>query len=177
MNLNKTPLLTAQEIQRRVGELAQAIDADYADRIGGDSLRLIVVLKGGMVFAADLIRCLATPVTIDFVRARSYEGVQSTGTVELSYLLDQPLAGAHVLLVEDVLDTGRTTAAILERLEADGPASLAVCVLLDKPARRKLDVAAGYVGFTIDDHFVVGYGLDVQEHARQLPGIHVVKPD
>jgi len=177
MNLNKTPLLTAQEIQRRVGELAQAIDADYAERVGENSLRLVVVLKGGIVFAADLIRCLATPLTIDFVRARSYEGTQSTGNVELSHLPDQPVAGAHVLVVEDILDTGRTTAAILERLRADGPASLAVCVLLDKPARRKLDVLAEYVGFTIEDHFVVGYGLDVQEHARQLPGIHVLKSD
>jgi len=177
MRLNETPLFTAQEIQRRVGELAQAIDADYGDRVGGGSLRLVVVLKGGIVFAADLIRCLATPVSVDFVRAQSYAGTESTGTVELTVLTGASLAGAHVLLIEDILDTGRTAAAILERLRADAPASLAVCALLDKPARRQAPVAADYVGFTIDDHFVVGYGLDVHEQARQLPGIHVVETE
>ncbi len=167
MRLSKEPLIPAVAIERRVVELAQEISKDFSGR----ELLVVAVLKGGVIFAADLMRQLRVPAALEFIRAKSYGDTTSTGTVEFMYLPRQPVSGKQVLIVEDILDTGRTTAALCKRLEKDRPARLALCTLLDKPARREVPVSTDYVGFTIDDHFVVGYGLDWNERYRQLPDI------
>jgi hypoxanthine phosphoribosyltransferase len=132
-----------------------------------------VVLKGATIFAADLMRRIGLPFTIDFVAAASYgDGARSSGQVALSGLDGLDLAGRHVLVVEDILDTGRTSAAILDRLRLGGPASLALCTLLRKPAAAALELPVAYAGFDIPDDFVVGYGMDYAERYRNLRGIH-----
>jgi hypoxanthine phosphoribosyltransferase len=173
MRLSPDPLLTAEQVRRRVNELADRISEDNAGR----SLMLIAVLKGGTIFAADLMRRLTIPVSLDFIRARSYQGTQSQGRVDFTFLPEQQVRDRHVLVVEDILDTGVTAAGILRRLEAEQPASLALCTLLDKPSRRTTGVHADYVGFTIGDHFVVGYGLDYEERGRELPDIYILQGD
>ncbi len=172
MGLSKEPLITADAIAKRVVELAAAISRDYAHR----DILVLVVLKGAAIFAADLIRHLATPARLEFVRARSYTGRRSAGAVEITVWPERSLAGQDVLVIEDILDTGRTTAAILDRVEAEGPASLAYCALLDKPSGRVCELRDGYTGFTIGGEFVVGYGLDYNEHYRELPAIHLWTP-
>jgi hypoxanthine phosphoribosyltransferase len=173
MRVRETPLIPARAIQRRVAELAVEISERYQD---GDVL-LIPVLKGGCVFATDLMRHLPGPVRVEFVRARSYRGTLSTGTVEFTVLPECSVAGQDVLIVEDILDTGHTAAAIVDRLAAQRPRSLALCTLLDKPARRVREVWPNFVGFTISDNFVVGYGLDYGELYRNLPAVHVLDPE
>lgn len=171
MPLSKEPLISADAIRARVRELADRINADYADK----ELVVVVVLKGGLLFAADLLRSLRVPLALEYIRAKSYDGDRSVGTVELKVLPEQPLAGKHVLFVEDILDTGRTTAAILEFARNANAASVALCVLLDKPSHRVTPIHTDYAGFTIDDHFVVGYGLDYDERYRELPSIHTLE--
>ena len=171
MRLSEEPLISADTIQARVRELGARIAEDYAGR----ELLVVVVLKGGLLFAADLVRAIAAPLSIEYVRAKSYDGDRSQGHVELKVLPEQPLAGRHVLFVEDILDTGRTTAAVLDLAQRAGAASIALCALLDKPSRRVTSVRADYVGFTIDDRFVVGYGLDYNERHRELPAIHTLE--
>lgn len=171
MRLSEQPLISAEAILARVRELGAQITADYAGR----ELMVIVVLKGGLLFAADLLRAIRVPLSLEYIRAKSYDGDHSKGNVELRVLPEQPLHGKHVLFVEDILDTGRTTAAIMDTAKDSGAASIRLCVLLDKPSHRTTPVQADYVGFTIDDHFVVGYGLDYNEHHRELPAIHVME--
>ena len=171
MRLSEHPLIGAETIQARVRELGAQITTDYAGR----ELMVIVVLKGGLLFAADLLRAIRVPLSLEYIRAKSYDGDHSQGHVELRVLPEQPLRGKHVLFVEDILDTGRTTAAIMDTAKDSGAASIQLCVLLDKPSHRTTPVHADYVGFTIDDHFVVGYGLDFDEHHRELPAIHVME--
>ena len=173
MKLNPEPLIASDEIQRRVTKLAAQISADFHGR----ELLLIIVLRGGLIFAADLMRSLTLPVTIDFIRARSYNGAQSSGQVDFVYLPEDDIRGKHVLVVEDIIDTGRTSKAIMEFLASKSPANLSLCALLDKPSRREIPIQADYVGFSIDDHFVVGYGLDHNQRARELPHIHVWNPN
>lgn len=174
MKLVEPPLFTPEAIHRRVIELASRVRNDYASRVGAADLLLVCVLNGAMVFAADLMRALGISASMDFIRARSYRGTRSTGSVEVSYFPEQPIEGRHVLVVEDILDTGRTAAAVLERLRQARPASLALCTMLDKPARREVPIEADYVGFAIEDLFVVGYGLDYEHRGRHLPAIHVL---
>ena len=171
MRLNEQPLISTDAIQTRVYELGRQINADYA----GKELVVVVVLKGGLLFAADLLRALRVPLTLEYVRAKSYDGGHSQGAVELKVLPEQSLAGKHVLFVEDILDTGRTTAAVLDVAREAGAASIGLCVLLDKPSRRTAPVHADYVGFAIGDYFVVGYGLDYNERHRELPAIHAME--
>ncbi len=171
MQRSREPLFSETVIARRIDELAADITRDYAGR---DPM-VVPVLKGGLFFAADLLRRLAFDLTVDFIRARSYEGHLSKGTVEFTFLPEQPLEGRHVLVVEDILDTGRTTAAVFDRLMAAGAASAELCALLDKPARRVTPIQARYTGFAIDDHFVVGYGLDHDECYRNLPAIYTLE--
>ena len=171
MRLNETPLISAEEIGRRVAELAAAVSVDYAGR----ELLLVAVLKGSIVFLADLLRQLTVPATIEFIRAKSYKGTRSQGEIEFSCFPERPITGKHVLVIEDIVDTGETAAAILERFTADRPASLALCALLDKPARRETPVPIHYTGFTIADHFVVGYGLDYDQRGRELPDIRILE--
>jgi hypoxanthine phosphoribosyltransferase len=172
MQLSERPLLTAEQIAERVAELAEAISADYA----GKDFVLVTVLKGATIFAADLMRRMRVSPCLDFIRARSYVGTDSCGHVEITLVPERRLEGADVLVVEDILDTGRTTHAVMERLRRENPAGLKLCTLLDKPARRILPVEADYVGFAIDNLFVVGYGLDHDDAYRHLPAIHTLDP-
>lgn len=173
MKPSKKPMLTRSAIARRVSELAEAISKHFTGR----EIVVVPVLKGGLVFASDLMRQLDLPVTVDFIRARSYGGERSRGTVEFLVLPTDSLADRHVLIVEDILDSGRTTAAVLDRLQAEKPASLRLCVLLEKQVQRRFDVRPDYVGFEIDDRFVVGYGLDYNERFRELPSIHLLEEE
>lgn len=173
MRLNATPLYTPDQIQARVEALAGEIRRDYAGR----DLVVLAVLKGALFFTADLVRAMAREVEVDCVRARSYAGTASTGDVRFTLLPEIPIAGRHVLVVEDILDTGRTATALLARLGEERPASITVCTLLDKPTRRVVPIEADYVGFTIPDHFVVGYGLDHDERHRELPGLWTLAPE
>jgi len=173
MRLHEKPLIAAAEIEQRVSELAREISNDYAGR----EILLIAVLKGSIPFASDLMRRLTAPVLLDFVRARSYRDAESTGRVECTFFPEHDLEDRHLLLVEDILDTGRTASVILEMLRQARPASIALCTLLDKPSRRVVPMEADYVGFTIEDHFVVGYGLDFNEQGRELPSIFTLRKE
>ena len=162
-------LISEPQIRSRVAELGREIDAAYT----GKSLTLVVVLKGAAIFAGDLMRQLETPLTLDFIWAASYGSTtRSSGEVVLSGLDRLDLAGRDVLLVEDILDTGRTSATAIAVLQRQGARSLALCALLRKPGAAVLDLPAAYVGFDIPDEFVVGYGMDYAERYRNLPGIH-----
>ena len=165
-------LLDQKAIARRVRELGAQISADYRGR----PVRLVGVLKGAWVFLADLVRCLDLDVTVDFLSFTSYgDGVESSGSVKITKDLDQPIAGLDVLIVEDILDTGRTFEYLLGVLEAHKPRSIRVVTLLDKPSRRLRPVQADYVGFTIPDAFVVGYGLDCGGKYRNLPDVRILR--
>jgi hypoxanthine phosphoribosyltransferase len=161
-------LLSADDIAARVRELGAEITRDMRP---ASDIVVVGVLKGSLVFMADLIRHLPPEVTCDFLRVSSYEGTESTGTVRFDFDLTQPITGKHVLIVEDIVDTGVTMHFLLEALEVRHPKSLKVCALLDKPARRKREVPVAYKGFTIDDRFVIGYGLDLEGRYRNLPYI------
>lgn len=163
-------LYSAGQIAARVQTLAAEIDARYA----GTELLLLAVLKGAAPFAADLMRHLHTPVRLDFIRARSYQGTASTGTVTITCYPEISLKDRHVLLVEDILDTGRTAAVLCAWVQSQAPASCAVCAFLDKPSRRTAPIHADFHGFTIPDLFVVGYGLDLDERYRELPDIRAL---
>lgn len=169
-------LITEKKIQARVEELAFEIDADYADK---DDLILICVLKGGYIFLSDLSRALKRPHHIDFMAVSSYGGTntESRGLVQIMMDLKQPLTGRHVLLVEDIIDSGNTLNYLKDLMLSRRPASLQICTLLDKPSRRSVSVDVKYVGFEIPDEFVVGYGLDFDEYYRNLPYIAVLKPE
>ncbi len=167
-------LITEDEIAARVRELGRRISEDYR----GKNLLLISVLKGSVAFMADLMRAIDIGASIDFMSVSSYgAGTRSTGVVKIVKDLDMPIAGADVLIVEDILDSGMTLSYISELLEARNPASIRICTLLDKPERRKADVAADYIGFEVPDEFVVGYGLDFNEKYRNLPYVGVLKPE
>lgn len=158
-------LLSAERIQTRVQELAAQISLDYEGR----ELTLVGVLKGSYIFLADLSRALTIHAQIDFIGASSYKGSESTGRIRWTAEPASSLRGRHLLAVEDIIDTGRTLQAALERLKAEEPASLRVCALLSKPARREAVVEADYIGFEVPDRFLVGYGLDYDGRYRQLP--------
>jgi hypoxanthine phosphoribosyltransferase len=162
-------MISERRIRARTTALARRIDDDYR----GKALSLVVVLKGAVMFAADLMRQLAVPCTIDFIGAASYgTGTRSSGTVALSGLDRLAIGGRHVLVVEDILDTGRTLTVVLDALRKSGPASVALCALLRKPAGAALDLPVPYVGFDIPPDFVVGWGLDYAERYRNLRGIY-----
>jgi hypoxanthine phosphoribosyltransferase len=165
-------LLSTEEIAARVRELGAEITREYAGR----SLMLVCVLKGSFVFAADLARAIDLPVRIDFLGVRSY-GVdtETSGVVQITHDLSRPIEGEHVLLVEDIVDTGLTIAHLINLLRTRGPASVHVCALLHKPARARIQVKIDYLGFTIEDRFVVGFGLDFAERYRNLPYIGVIE--
>ncbi|HEX2613673.1 MAG TPA: hypoxanthine phosphoribosyltransferase [Fibrobacteria bacterium] len=167
-------LLSAETIAARVRELGAQIARDYA----GKDLVLVTVLKGAFVFGADLSRAIDLPLTVEFFSASSYgDGVASTGDVRVTLEPEGTLAGRDVLLVEDIVDTGRTAARLLELLRGHEPASLKLCALLDKPSRREVEVTLDYKGFEIADEFVVGYGLDLAGVWRNLPYVGVINTD
>jgi hypoxanthine phosphoribosyltransferase len=164
-------LISADRIAARVAELGAAITRDYA----GKELVLVCVLKGSFVFAADLARAINLPLRIEFLGVQSYgDGTVSSGEARITLDIAHPLAGRHVLLVEDIVDTGLTLSFLLETLSSRHPASLKVCSLLHKPARQRIPVALDYLGFTLEDAFVVGYGLDHAGLHRNLPHIGVM---
>jgi hypoxanthine phosphoribosyltransferase len=162
---------SAEQVAERVRELAAQINADYADQ----HPLLVGVLKGAWMFMADLARQLTIPVCCDFVRVSSY-GMGTTTSGEPRLLLDvtEPLSGRHVLLIDDIIDTGISVSWLLARLRDKQPASLRLCTLLDKPSRRRVALRPDYVGFEIPDQFVVGYGIDYAEQFRELPFIGYV---
>lgn len=166
-------LVDEASVKSRVAELGQAISTDYE----GKDLVLICVLKGGIAFLTDLMRQLTIPHEIDFMAISSYGGqrTESSGVVRILMDLHANIAGRHVLLVEDIVDSGRTMDYLLRMLQAREPASLRVCTLLSKPSRRVIDVSLDYVGFDIPDEFVLGYGLDYDEKYRNLPYVAVLK--
>lgn len=164
-------LIPAERLRARVEEIGREITRDYE----GLSLVLVGVLKGALVFLADLMRAIDLPVALDFVGLSSYVGTQTSGKVELTADLTRPIEGKHVILVEDIVDTGLTMQWLLERFRQRGPGSVAVCALLVKPARAKVAVPVRYRGFEIADEFVVGYGLDRDGRLRNLPFVGVVK--
>jgi hypoxanthine phosphoribosyltransferase len=166
-------LLSAEAIGQRVRELARQIAADYASR----PPILVGVLKGSWVFMADLVRALYLPIRCDFVKLSSYgAGTASSGQIQLQLDLILPAEEQHLLIVEDIVDTGLSTAWLLDHLQHRKPASLRLCALLDKPSRRRTPVQIDYLGFTIPDHFVVGYGIDCGERYRELPYIGYISP-
>jgi hypoxanthine phosphoribosyltransferase len=163
----KTVMISALEIQQRVQELAAEIRRDYVNE---PQLHLVSVLKGAFMFLGDLIRALDRPVTIDFMALSSYgKSTTSSGEVRLLKDLDTGLEGRNVIIVEDIVDTGLTLAYLQDILHARGPKSLKTACLLSKPSRRVIEVKVDYIGFTIEDRFVVGYGLDYAEQYRNLP--------
>jgi hypoxanthine phosphoribosyltransferase len=165
-------LLSTEQIQERVRSLAGEIERDHPD---AETLHLVCVLKGAFVFLADLVRALRVPSTLDFMAVSSYaKGTTTTGEVRLLKDLDVALGGRHVVIVEDIVDTGLTLTYLQEILRARGPKTLRTACLLSKPSRRKVDVPVEYIGFTIDDRFVVGYGLDYAGQHRNLPYIGVL---
>lgn len=166
------PLIPVERIAQRIDELGREIRGAYEP---AEPLLCVGVLRGAFIFMADLVRAIPGPVECDFVTARSYEGTTSTGTVATHLDLLPELAGRHVLLVEDIVDTGRTVATLVDQMAAHAPASLSVVTLLDKPSRREVAVSVRWVGFAIEDRFVVGYGLDLDGRYRSLPYVAVVQ--
>jgi hypoxanthine phosphoribosyltransferase len=168
------PLVSAPEIEHRVREMADLINADYAG--ANRPLSVIVVLKGAVFFAIDLLRYLTMPTRVDFLQASSYSGMGSTGEVTLHKDINMAIGNTDVLLVEDIVDTGLTASWLRRHLASHHPSSVRLATLLDKPAHRRLPVEIDYRGFTIPDEFVLGYGLDYDEGYRNLPAIYVAKP-
>jgi hypoxanthine phosphoribosyltransferase len=167
------PLITAEALQERVASLAAEIRADYRD--APNPLSVIVVLKGACFFAVDLLKHLDVPCKMDFLQASSYSGTGSTGEVRLHSDITLPVAGTDVLLVEDIVDTGLTASWLARHLTSHHPASVRLCTLLNKPSARRIDVTIDYVGFTVPEAFVLGYGLDYDEGYRNLPAIYTAR--
>ena len=169
-------LFSQEELARRVSEIAAEIDRDYA----GKEPLLVSVLRGSFVFMADLVRQIHLPCTVDFMAVSSYgAGTASSGQVKIVKDLSEHFEGKDVIVVEDILDSGNTLSYLLQILQARRPASVRLCTLLDKPERRRpgITLKPDYVGFTIPNAFVVGYGLDYNEHYRNLPYVGVLKPE
>ena len=167
------PLLSRKEIASTVKRLADRISRDYR----GSELVLVCILKGAFVFLSDLMRKLDIPVQVDFVRLASYgDQMKSSGMIEITKDIEIPIEGKDVLIVEDIVDSGRTLQFLKNRLALSNPRSVKVCALLDKKARREVEIEAEYLGKEVDDFFVVGYGIDFNETYRNLPEIYYVTP-
>ena len=174
MNDIKEILIDKDQLAERVRELGEEISADYA----GKEILMIGVLRGAVVFMADLARAISLPVALDFMAVSSYgASTSSSGIVRILKDLDEDLAGKHVLIVEDIIDSGLTLNYLVDNLKSRQPASVRLCTLLNKPSRRKAPVHVDYNGFTIPDYFVVGYGLDFAEKYRNLPFIGILQPE
>lgn len=167
-------LLSEEEVDKKIKELGAQISKDYA----GKSIHLICVLKGGVFITCELAKRITVPVTMDFMSVSSYgDATESSGRVKIVKDLDEAIEGKEVLIVEDIIDSGRTLSYLIELLESRKPNSIRLCTLLDKPERRVTDVKVDYVGFNIPDEFVIGYGLDYAQKYRNLPFIGVVEND
>ncbi|HYT67743.1 MAG TPA: hypoxanthine phosphoribosyltransferase [Vicinamibacterales bacterium] len=166
-------LISKVDINARIASLAAEIERDYPAE---EAVHLVAILKGGFMFMADLVRAMSDRVTMDFMAVSSYgKGTTSSGQVRVLKDLDSNVEGRHVILVEDIVDTGLTLHYLQDLLKARAPKSLKTACLLSKPSRRKVEVKVDYIGFTIEDHFVVGYGLDYAEKYRNLPFIAVLQ--
>lgn len=164
-------LVSNEEIRRMTAELGARITNDYK----GKELMLIGVLKGGFLFMADLVREIRLPITMDFIAVSSYgSSTKTSGVVRLIKDVDTPLAGKHVIIVEDIIDTGLTLTYLKELLQTRGPLSISICTAFDKPSRRKVDLKAEYTGITVPDEYVIGYGLDYDGVMRNLPELYVL---
>ena len=168
-------LISEEQIKARIGELGEILTEEYA---GKDPV-IVGVLKGVVVFYADMIRRIKTPCQIDFMWISSYEGTDSTGNMVIKRDISTDIKGRHVLILEDIFDTGNSLDFTYKHLISREPASLKICTLLDKPSRRKpgITLKADYVGFEVPNVFVVGYGLDYNEHYRNLPYVGILRPD
>jgi hypoxanthine phosphoribosyltransferase len=167
-------LYSREAVQKRVAEIAAQIQSDHQ----GKELVLVGVLKGAFMFVADLARHIDLPLSIDFVGLSSYgEATESSGVVKITSDLTKPIEGKHVVIVEDIIDTGLTMRYLLDNLATRRPASVKICTLLQKPSRSRTRIPIDYLGFTVPDLFVVGYGLDAGERYRNLPFIGVLKPE
>jgi len=165
-------IIPREEIAKRIDELATEVRRDYK----GKNPLLIGILKGSFVFLSDLMRSMNIPVEVDFVRLSSYgAGTENSGKIKLVKDVETPIKGRHVLVVEDIIDRGLTVRFLLDYLSFREPSSLKLCALFDKPSRRKVEVPIDYVGFTVPDEFVVGYGLDLDEKFRYLPDLCVLE--
>ena len=174
MNFYKTDvdvMIDAEAVQAKVRELGTQITKDYQ----GKELNVVAVMKGSLFFAVDLARAIDLPLKFEVLGVTSYQGTETTGEVRITSDVTKPMAGKHLLVVEDIIDTGLTMKFLLENLGARHPASLKICTLLEKPARARTKVPIDYKGFVIEDKFVVGYGLDYDERYRNLPFIGVMK--
>ena len=171
----KEVLLTEEQIKARIAELGEELSREYA----GKNPVVVGVLKGVVVFYADMIRQLTVPCQMDFMWISSYKGTNSTGTMQVRQDLSSDIEGRHVLILEDIFDTGNSLDFTVKHLQARNPASLKICTLLDKPERRNpaVTLEADWVGFTIPNEFVVGYGLDYNDYYRNLPFVGVLKPE
>lgn len=168
----ESQLYSREDIAARVKELGQQLSRDYGDT---DPL-MVVVLKGSAMFASDLLREMSISVQVDYIGTSSYgDATESSGHVRIVKDIDASLQGRHVVIIEDIVDTGLTLDYLLRTLHLREPASVKICALLDKPSRRKAEVPVDYIGFSIDDHFVIGYGLDYASRYRNLPYIGVLK--
>ena len=166
-------LLSEKQLLELVRELGEQISDDYLDK----DLVVVCVLRGSFIFVSDLVRSIKIPLAVDFISISSYgSGTTSSGVVRFLKDLDEEISGRHVLVVEDIIDTGTTLKYLLENLQTRKPASIKVCTLLSKPERRKVEIAIDYNGFVVPDHFVVGYGLDYAEKYRNLPYIGILNP-
>jgi len=167
------PMISSAQIARRVHRLGRRISEVYADI--DTPLVMVVILKGATVFAADLLRSLSIPAELEFVRASSYPtGTSSNGRLKLAHMVEGTLVGRHVLLVEDIIDSGVTVNAVARRIRRLGAASVRLAALLDRPARRQVEVRIDFTGFVIPDRFVIGYGLDYAGLYRELPHIYAL---
>ena len=165
-------LLDEETVDARIKELGEKISKEYAGR----EVHLVCVLKGGVFFMTELAKRITVPVTMDFMSVSSYGNeTSSSGVVRIVKDLDHSIENKHVIVVEDIVDSGNTLSYLLTIMKERGPASLALCTLLDKPSRREVDVAVDYTGFEIPDHFVVGYGLDYMQKYRNLPYVGIVE--
>lgn len=167
-------LLSEEKLAKRIAEIGAEITADYA----GKEILMIGVLRGAVIFMSDLARSIKVPVAIDFMAVSSYgAGTTSSGVVRILKDLDENVEGKHILVIEDIIDSGLTLNYLLDNLKSRKPASIKLCTLLNKPERRKVDVKIDYNGFNVPDYFVVGYGLDYAEKYRNLPFIGILKPE
>ena len=164
-------LISEEELDKRIGELAKEIDKDYE----GEKVVIVSILKGAVFFTVDLVKKMQTPIELQFMQVSSYEGTETTHNIKLKKDLDKDIAGKNVIIVEDIVDTGHTLKHLKEYLLTKKPKSLKIAVLTDKKERREVEIEADYVGFTIPNKFVIGYGLDYDEEYRDLPYIGYVE--
>jgi len=167
-------IISEEDIQRRVRELGKAISQDYA----GKEITLLCVLKGGLMFLCDLAKHITVPVAYDFMSVSSYgDATESSGVVRIVKDLEESIEGKHILIVEDIIDTGLTLSYLVKNLHSRNPASLRICTLLNKPANRRVDIPIDYVGFEVPNEFLVGYGLDFKQFYRNIPFVFVPKKE